>query len=96
MKNMSFWKRASTYTKIKDSIAAVGSIAQVVFVAADFAHIYNYVTFGVQLIGTFITIWFEDRNKNDVPDIFEKEVTVTVKSEAPVDVQVTKEEINPK
>jgi hypothetical protein len=88
---MSFWKRANTYTKIKDSIAAVGSIAQVVFVAADFAHIYNYITFGVQLIGTFITIWFADNDRDGDADIFEKEVTIKVTSDTPIQTEVKTE-----
>ena len=90
---MNFWTRASVWMKVKDSINAVGAVTQVVLIAGDSQHIWNYLTAAVQLLGTFITIWFEDKNRNDVPDIFEKEIVTIVKSESPITVE-TKTETN--
>lgn len=83
---MNFWTRASVWMKVKDSINAVGTVTQVVLIAGDSQHIWNYLTAAIQLAGTFITIWFEDNNKNDVPDIFEDEIVTTVTSDSPITI----------
>jgi hypothetical protein len=89
---MNFWKRSSNWTKLKDTVQGAAAIMQVVLVANDANHLWNYVTGAVQLISLFVTIWGADQNRNDIPDIFEEEVKVTVKSESPVEVEVTKKE----
>lgn len=81
------YKYASFWTKIKDSINAVGTITQVVLIAGDSEHVWNYVTGGIQLLGTFISIWFDDRDKDGKVDIFQKEVITTVTSDAPIKVE---------
>lgn len=81
------YKYSSFWTKIKDSINAVGTITQVVLIAGDSEHVWNYVTGGIQLLGTFISIWFDDRDKDGKVDIFQKEVVTTVKSDAPITVE---------
>lgn len=85
------YKYASFWTRIKDSINAVGTIAQVVLIAGDSEHIWNYLTGGIQLLGTFISIWFDDRDKDGKVDVFQKEfqkeVITTVTSDTPIKVE---------
>lgn len=87
------YKYTSFWTRVKDSINAVGTITQVVLVAGESDHIWNYVTGGIQLLGTFISIWFDDRDKDGNVDIFQKEVVTTVTSETPIKIETqTKEQ----
>lgn len=81
------YKYASFWTRVKDSINAVGTITQVVLVAGESDHIWNYVTGGIQLLGTFISIWFDDRDKDGKVDVFQKEVVTTVTSDTPIKVE---------
>lgn len=92
------YKYASFWTRVKDSINAVGTITQVVLVAGESDHIWNYVTGGIQLLGTFISIWFDDRDKDGNVDIFQKEIitTTTIKSDSPIILETDTETIIPK
>lgn len=76
------------------SIQAVLSVTQLSLIFSDSQHIYNVIVTAGQLIALLIPIWFEDRNNDTIADIFEKEVTVTVKSDSPIEV-TTKTEHNP-
>lgn len=81
------YKYSSFWTRVKDSVNAVGTITQVVLVAGESDHIWNYITGGIQLLGTFISIWFDDRDKNNLVDIFEKQIVTTIKSDTPIVVE---------
>lgn len=83
---MSYWKRTSTWTKVKDSVSGILSIGQLTLILNDSQHIYNVICFLGQVAAILIPTWFEDKNNNDVADIFEKEVTVTVESDSPIKV----------
>lgn len=86
------YKYSSFWTRVKDSVNAVGTITQVVLVAGESDHIWNYITGGIQLLGTFISIWFDDRDKDGRVDIFQKEVVTTVTSETPIKVETQTKE----
>lgn len=81
------YKYSSFWTRVKDSVNAVGTITQVVLVAGESDHIWNYITGGIQLLGTFISIWFDDRDKDGKVDIFQKEVVTTIRSETPIKIE---------
>lgn len=81
------YKYSSFWTRVKDSVNAVGTITQVVLVAGESDHIWNYITGGIQLLGTFISIWFDDRDKDGRVDIFQKEVVTTITSETPIKIE---------
>lgn len=81
------YKYSSFWTRVKDSVNAVGTITQVVLVAGESDHIWNYITGGIQLLGTFISIWFDDRDKDGKVDIFQKEVVTTITSETPIKIE---------
>jgi hypothetical protein len=84
---MTYWKKTVFWTKVRDSINAVGTLTQLGLIAADSAHVWNYVVGGAQLIGTFISIWFDDKDKDGTADIFQKEVTTTITSDSPINVE---------
>lgn len=86
------YKYSSFWTRVKDSVNAVGTITQVVLVAGESDHIWNYITGGIQLLGTFISIWFDDRDKDGHVDIFQKEVVTTVTSDTPIRVETQTKE----
>lgn len=88
------YKYSSFWTRVKDSVNAVGTITQVVLVAGESDHIWNYITGGIQLLGTFISIWFDDRDKDGRVDIFQKEVITTVTSDTPIKIET--ETVTPK
>lgn len=83
------YRQFSFWTKIKDFLNGAGAILQVVLVAAGSEHIWNYLTGAIQIIGLFITIFFDDRNQNGIVDGFEKEITTTtiIKSDSPIIVE---------
>lgn len=89
------YKYSSFWTRVKDSINAVGTITQVVLVAGESDHMWNYITGGIQLLGTFISIWFDDRDKDGKVDIFQKEVITTVTSETPIKIETKTETPTP-
>lgn len=89
------YKYSSFWTRVKDSVNAVGTITQVVLVAGESDHIWNYITGGIQLLGTFISIWFDDRDKDGRVDIFQEQVVTTITSETPIKVETKTETPTP-
>lgn len=92
---MSYWKRTSTWGKVKDSLTGVLSAGQLTLILNDSQHIFNILCFIGQVAAILIPAWFEDRNNNDIADIFEKEVTVTVTSDSPIEVKTKTENTEP-
>lgn len=76
------------------SIQAVLSVTQLSLIFSDSQHFYNVLITVGQISALLIPVWFTDENRNGEADIFEKEVTVTVKSDSPIEV-TTKTEHNP-
>ena len=74
--------------KLKDSIQAIGTVTQLSLIFENSQFIWNIITAGIQLGGLLIPIWIEDRNQDGLIDVFEKEVTVKVKSDAPIETDV--------
>lgn len=77
---MTFW------TKFQLTIQAVLSVAQLSLIFGDSEHIYNVFVTAGQIAGLIIPIWVQDSNRDGIVDGFEKEVTVTVKSDSPIKV----------
>lgn len=88
---MSYWHKTTFWTKVKDSVQGLLAITQLSLVLGDAQHIYNFLTFAGQVIGLLIPIWMEDTNRNQIADVFEKEVTVKVTSDTPIQVETTTE-----
>ena len=92
---MNYWKRASFWTKIKDTVGGILALGQLSLVLGNAQHIYNGILFIGQAVALFIPIWMEDKNQNDIADIFEKEVKVTIKSDSPITTETTIEKKEP-
>jgi len=92
---MSFWTRASTWTKIKDSIQGILAITQLSLVLGDAQHIYNAITFIGQVAGLLIPTWMDDKDNDGTVDAFQKEVKVTIKSDSPITTETTIEKKEP-
>jgi hypothetical protein len=90
---MSLWENATIWAKVKDTINISGAIFQGFLIAANSEHVWNYLTLGIQLIGAFITIWGEDKDKDGRVDIFQKEVTIKMPADTKVEIT---EEVKPK
>lgn len=87
---MTFW------TKLQLTIQAVLSLAQLSLIFGDSEHIYNIFVTAGQILGLIIPIWIQDANRDGVVDGFEKEVTVKVTSDAPIQVETkTETKTNP-
>ena len=84
---MNYFKRASVWSKIKDTIQVIGTFTQLSLIFGDSQHIYNVIVAIVQLAGMIIPIWLEDKDHDDVIDIFQKEVVTTVTSDSPIKVE---------
>jgi hypothetical protein len=89
IKRMTFW------TKVQLTIQAVLSLAQLSLIFGDSEHIYNVFITAGQLVALIIPIWIEDKNNDGNVDLFEKEVTVKVKSDAPIQVETSTETKTP-
>ena len=81
---MSYFKTISFWNKVNHSIQLFGTGSQVALVASEASHVWNYVAAGATTIAMLFTIWMEDKNKNDIVDIFEQVITV----KAPLDADV--------
>jgi hypothetical protein len=92
---MSYWKTKPFWDKVKDSVHGVLAITQLSLVLGDAQHVYNVITFAGQVIGLLIPIWFDDKNQNGKVDAFEKEVTVKVKSDTPIEVETEVKKTEP-
>lgn len=92
---MTIWKRISFWTKLQLTIQAVLSLTQLSLIFGDSEHIFNIFVTAGQILGLIIPIWIQDANRDGIVDGFEKEVTVTVKSDSPIEVKTeTKHETN--
>lgn len=89
IKRMTFW------TKVQLTIQAVLSLAQLSLIFGDSEHIYNVFITAGQLVALIIPIWIEDKNNDGNVDLFEKEVTVKVKSDAPIEVETEVKKTEP-
>lgn len=89
---MSIWKKAILWTKIKDTFALGGILGQAgMEVLNTNQSIQMWVAVGT-VIGYLVGMWMEDKDRDGIVDIFQTEVTVKAKSEAPVDVTIEKKE----
>lgn len=68
---MSYFKTVSFWTKLNHSVQLFGTGSQVTLVAAEASPMWNYVAAGATVITMLFAIWMEDKNKNDIVDIFE-------------------------
>lgn len=83
---MSYFTKTSFWHKVKDTIQVIGTFTQLGLILGDSQHIYNIITAVAQLAGLVLPIWLTDANSDGIIDGFEKEVTVTVKSDSPIKV----------
>lgn len=92
---MSYWKYASFWQKIKDTIQILGTFTQLSLVFGDAQHIYNALTAAIQLLALLLPVWFEDKNRDGVVDLYQQPVITTVKVTAPgpADVEVKEEKL---
>jgi hypothetical protein len=95
---MSLWRNAKFWTKLKDTFALGGtsitaglSIGNKInlFSTPDYSEL---ISIGVTFIGILIGMWFEDKDGNNIPDIFEATVTTKVTSDSPITVTTSEEE----
>ena len=84
---MSYWKKASFWNKVKDTIHFLGTATQLTLILGDSAHIWNFITAAAQVLGSIIAIWMEDKDKDGEVDVFQKEVITTVTSDSPIKVE---------
>lgn len=91
---MSYWTKTAFWHKVKDTIQVVGTFTQLGLILGDSQHIYNVITAVAQLIGLILPIWLVDMDQDGEIDTFQKEVTVKVTSDAPIQVE-TKTETKP-
>jgi hypothetical protein len=94
---LNYWKRATFWSKVKDSIQGVLAITQLSLIIGDAQHIYNLITFAGQVCGLLIPIWFDDRNSDGIVDLFEGTTVTTVTVNAPksADVSIDTETTKP-
>lgn len=74
---MKLWQRTSFWQKVIITFNLILTSLQGVLLAYGSEHIWNFTSLGGQLLGNIGGLWTEDKNKNDLPDIFEEEVVVT-------------------
>lgn len=87
MNAIKYWQQISFWNKVNNTIQVIGTFTQLSLIFGESQHIYNVMVALIQLAGMLLPIWFTDENKDGRVDVFEKEVTVTVKSDTPIDVQ---------
>lgn len=91
----SYWENASFWTRVQMSINVVGTTLQAILIASNAEHIWNYIFLGIQGLSSLLGVWFSDENKNGKVDVFEKEVTVKVTSDTPIEVKTSTETKTP-
>lgn len=88
---MKIWQKMSFWQKMSATIQAVGTFTQLSLIFGDSQHIYNVMVALIQLAGLIIPIWFDDKDNDGNVDLFQKEVTVKVTSETPIDIKTETE-----
>lgn len=88
---MKIWQKMSFWQKMSATIQAVGTFTQLSLIFGDAQHIYNVMVALIQLAGLIIPIWFDDKDNDGNVDLFQKEVTVKVTSETPIDIKTETE-----
>lgn len=83
---MSFWKRAIVWTKVKDTLAIGAILSQAGFELGNASEQLRLVIGAGTFVGYIIGMWMEDKDKNGIVDIFETEVTTTIKSATPIEI----------
>ena len=73
------------------TIQAIGTFTQLSLIFGDAQHIYNVVVAIVQLSSLVLPIWLEDKNNDGIVDVFEKEITTTIKSDSPITIKTETE-----
>jgi hypothetical protein len=89
-----FYKRASFWNLIIQSFQiGLGSFQAITLSNEKHIEDYNIITAGIQALLGILGLWTRDQNRNDIIDIAEPQVDVTITSNTPVNV---KTEINDK
>lgn len=65
------WKKMSFWNKIKGTIALAGVGSEVTLFVVDSNHKWKVVAAAATIISFVITIWFEDKNGDDIVDMFQ-------------------------
>lgn len=91
-----FWTRTSFWTKVSVSLNVILTTLQGVLTASEANHKWNYFFLALQLVGNLINLWSEDKNHDDIPDIIQKQVKVTVTGpNDETDIKVETETVTP-
>lgn len=91
---MSFWKQAVVWTKIKDTIALVGTTITAGLELGNSTGIFKtpqwgaFISLSVTFLGILLGMWFEDKDKDGTVDLFQTTVTST----GPVEVETKKKD----
>jgi hypothetical protein len=91
-RNMStIFTRMSFWTKFQLTVQTLGTFTQLSLIFGESQHIYNVLVAVIQFVGLLIPIWMEDKNNDGIVDVFEKEVTIKVTSDTPIQTEVKTE-----
>ncbi len=85
---MSIWKKAILWTKIKDTFAIGGILSQGGMEVLNSSELVKLIVAGGTVIGYVVGMWMEDKDGDGVVDLFQTDVTI--KSDSPIEVEVTK------
>ena len=88
---MKVWQKISFWNKIQLTVQSILTLTQLSLIFGNAQHIFNVVVTARQLLGLIIPIWMEDKDNDGNVDLFQKEVTVKVKSDTPITTEVTTE-----
>lgn len=88
-KDVSFWN------KINHTIQLFGTGGQVALALNHVSPVWNIITGGATILAMVFAIWMDDKDNNGKVDLFEKEVTIKVTSDAPIQTEVKTETKEP-
>lgn len=70
-KVVSLWKRMSFWLKLRSLFGTLGVGGEFALFLGDSAHGYKWIVGGATVVAIIITHFMEDKNNNNIVDIFE-------------------------
>lgn len=67
------WQQFGFWMKIRAAIGTLGAGGEITLLATEQAAYWHWITIGATALGMLITLFIEDKNNNNIVDLFENQ-----------------------
>ena len=69
--SISVWRKTVFWARVEKSFLYIGSVVTGTLVLNEASKMWTLIVIGSTILGGIVGFWFNDDNRNGIPDIFE-------------------------